>query len=158
MTAIKTAALFAAAINLLSVSASLAEPSRTTFPVDLDKLVHYTTIRRGEVTEHILTTPEAITAIKEGKAVPFGTHFVLVDYRDGKVFRYFISRKGEGWGADYDEDRRTGDWHFKAFKPDQTVNEAENPARCQSCHSSQSDREFLFTFDAIGVFDGTATE
>ena len=56
----------------LPVAPVYAEPSRTTFPDNLDTLVHYTTIRRGEVTEHILTTSESIAAIKQGKPVPYG--------------------------------------------------------------------------------------
>lgn len=85
-----------------------AEPTRATMP-DIDKLVHYTTVERGEVTEHIMTTREAIEAVKRGEPIPNGTHVALVDYRDGKVFRYFIMEKGEGWGQDYDENRRTAD-------------------------------------------------
>ena len=129
-----------------------AEPTNATMP-DISKLVHYTTVTRGEVTEHIMTTREAIEAVKAGKPIPNGTHFALVDYREGEVFRYFIMEKGTGWGADYDESRRTGDWQFQWFKPDGTINAAENTARCQSCHSSRADREFLYTFNDIRRFE-----
>ncbi|NTG90632.1 cytochrome P460 family protein [Agrobacterium rhizogenes] len=129
-----------------------AEPTKATMP-DISKLVHYTTVTRGEVTEHIMTTREAIEAVKSGKPIPNGTHFALVDYREGKVYRYFIMEKGAGWGDDYDENRRTGDWQFQWFKPDGTINAAENTARCQSCHSSRADREFLYTFNDIRRFE-----
>ncbi|TNM63338.1 cytochrome P460 family protein [Aliirhizobium smilacinae] len=129
-----------------------AEPTRATMP-DIDKLVHYTTVTRGEVTEHIMTTREAIEAVKAGKPIPNGTHVALVDYRDGKVFRYFIMEKGENWGQDYAENRRTADWQFQWFKPDGTINTAENTARCQSCHMSRSDRDFLYTFNEMRRFE-----
>ncbi|EJJ29501.1 cytochrome P460 family protein [Rhizobium sp. CF142] len=129
-----------------------AEPNRTTLP-DIATLVHYSTVTRGEVTEHIMTTPQAIEAVKNGQPVPAGSHFVLVDYRDNKVFRYFVMEKGQGWGADYDENRRTGDWQFQWFKPDGTINLAENTARCQACHSSRADREFLYTFNELRRFE-----
>ncbi|RFB96555.1 hypothetical protein B5K08_09310 [Rhizobium leguminosarum bv. trifolii] len=129
-----------------------AEPTKATMP-DISKLVHYTTVTRGEVTEHIMTTREAIKAVKAGKPIPNGTHFALVDYREGKVFRYFIMEKGAGWGDEYDENRRTGDWQFQWFKPDGAINTAENTARCQSCHSSRADREFLYTFNDIRRFE-----
>ena len=136
-----------------------AESNRVQFPADLDKLVHYTTIRRGEVTEHILTTPEALAAVKAGKAIPYATHFVLVDYRDGKVYRYFVMQKGKNWGADYEEARRTADWQFQWFWADKSINMSENTARCQSCHTSAgAERNYLYTFDAIGAFDGTAVD
>jgi len=126
-----------------------AERTRVSFPKDLDKLVHYTTVKRGNSTEQILTTQAAIDAVRSGREIPAGTHFVLADYRDGKVFRYFVMEKGEGWGADYDARRRTGDWHFQAFKPDRSVTMAENPARCQSCHQSRGSESFLYTFDEL---------
>ncbi|WP_349437675.1 cytochrome P460 family protein [Pararhizobium sp. A13] len=133
---------------------AVAETNRTTFPANIDQLVHYTTVTRGEVTEHMLTTPEAIAAVKNGQPIPNGTHFVLVDYRQGEVFRYFVMERGDGWGAEYPEDRRTGDWQFQWFEPDRSVNMAENTARCQSCHQGRSGSEFLFTYDRILDFDG----
>lgn len=129
-----------------------AENNRVTFPSTLDKLVHYTTVKRGDVTEHMLTTQEAIDAVKLGKAIPNGTHVVLVDYRDNKVFRYFVMEKNDGWGADFAPSRRTGDWQFQAFKPDKTVNLGENSARCQSCHQSREDSQFLYTFNDLKRF------
>jgi len=129
-----------------------AEPTRATMP-DISKLVHYTTVTRGEVTEHIMTTREAIEAVQRGEPTPNGTHVALVDYRDGQVFRYFIMEKGQDWGLDYDERRRTADWQFQWFKPDGSINEAENTARCQTCHSSRSDREFLYTFNELRRFE-----
>jgi hypothetical protein len=129
-----------------------AEPNRVTFPANLDKLVHYTTVKRGNVTEHMLTSQEAIDAIKLGKAMPSGTHVVLVDYRDGKVFRYFVMEKRDGWGADFDAARRTGDWQFQHFKADKTVNMSETTARCQSCHQGREDKQHLFTFNDLERF------
>jgi hypothetical protein len=135
-----------------------AETNRVQFPENLDALVHYTTVRRGEVTEHIMTTRAAIDAVKKGQPIPDGTHFVLVDYRDGKVHRYFVMQKGKGWGNDYDEGRGTEDWQFQWFWADKSVNMDENTARCQSCHSSRSGQNFLYTSDALGAFDGTVIE
>lgn len=126
-----------------------AEANRVTFPKALDSLVHYTTVKRGDVTEHMLTTQEALDAVKLGQAIPNGTHVVLVDYRDNKVFRYFVMEKGDGWGTDFAASRRTGDWQFQAFKPDKTLNLSENSARCQSCHQGRADSQFLYTFNDL---------
>lgn len=135
-----------------------AETNRVEFP-DLEALVHYTTVRRGNVTEHIMTSPEAIEAVKQGEPVPNGTQFVLVDYRDDmELYRYFVMEKGEGWGEDYDEGRRTADWQFQWFWPDRSVNMDENTARCQACHASQSSADYLFTGYRIPRFNGTPVE
>lgn len=135
-----------------------AETNRVEFP-NLDELVHYTTVRRGNVTEHIMTTPQAIEAVRNGQPVPTGTHFVLVDYRDDmQLYRYFVMQKGENWGADYDESRRTADWQFQWFWPDRSINMDENTARCQSCHRSQQGSDHLFTGYRIPRFNGTPVE
>ncbi len=135
-----------------------AETNRVEFP-DLEALVHYTTVRRGNVTEHIMTTPEAIEAVKNGQPIPNGTHFVLVDYRDDmELYRYFVMQKGEDWGADYDESRRTADWQFQWFWPDRSINMDENTARCQSCHRSQQGSDYLFTGYRIPRFNGAPVE
>ena len=135
-----------------------AETNRVKFPENLDRLVHYTTVRRGNVTEHIMTTPEAMEAVKSGRPIPSGTHFVLVDHRDGELYRYFVMEKGEGFGADYDEGRRTADWQFQWFWPDKSVNMNENTARCQSCHRGQEGSDYLYTAYRIPRFNGTPVE
>lgn len=122
------------------------QTTRVSFPTNLDQLVHYSTVKRGVSTEHMLTSRAALDAVKRGQPVPNGTHVVLVDYRDAKVFRYFVMQKGANWGADYEPKQRTGDWQFQAFTPEKTVNLRENPARCMSCHQSREDDEFLYTF------------
>ncbi len=134
-----------------------AEPNRVQFP-DLEALVHYTTVRRGNVMEHIMTTPAAMEAVKNGQPIPAGTHFVLVDHRDGELYRYFVMEKDEGFGAEYDESRRTGDWQFQWFWPDKSVNMDENTARCQSCHSGQEGSDYLYTAYRIPRFTGTPVE
>jgi hypothetical protein len=97
-------------------------------------------------------------AVKSGRPIPAGAQFVLVDYRDGKLYRYFVMEKGEGWGADYDERRRTADWQFQWFWPDKSVNMKENTARCQSCHRSQEGDDYLYTANRIPRFSGTPVE
>lgn len=132
-----------------------AEGNRVKFP-DLERLVHYTTVKRGDVTEHMLTSPQAIAAAKNGQPIPSGTPVVLVDYRDDKVYRYFVMEKGPAWGANYEARRRTGDWQFQWYWPDKTINTKENTARCQSCHSSQRDSDYLYTASQLRQFTPSA--
>lgn len=128
-----------------------AEETRVTFP-DLDALIHYTTVTRGDVTEHMLTTQAAIDAARAGQPIPDGTQVVLVDYREGEVYRYFVMEKGAGWGADYDDRRRTGDWQFQFYWGDRSINMKEDTARCQSCHQSREGSEFMYTFNNLRRF------
>lgn len=131
---------------------ALAEETRVTFP-DLDALIHYTTVNRGNVTEHMLTTQEAIDAAQAGETIPDGTPVVLVDYREGEVYRYFVMEKGANWGDDYDENRRTGDWQFQFYWGDQSINMEENTARCQACHQSREGAEYMFTYNDLRRFE-----
>jgi hypothetical protein len=151
------AATAAAGAALLPGWQVRAETNRVKFP-ELDQLVHYTTVKRGNVTEHILTTREAMEAVKNRQPIPNGTHFVLADHRDGKLYRYFVMEKGDGFGADYDDRRRTDNWQFQWFWPDKSINMSENTARCQSCHRSQSGSEYLYTGYRIPRFNGTPIE
>ena len=152
---VSTAAWTLAAL-LLGAQAH-AEANRVTFPA-LDKLVHYATVQRGNVTEHISTTQQAIEAIQKGLPVPDGTHFVLADYRDEKIFRYFVMEKGPDWGADFVQRRRTGDWQFQWFWPDRKINLQDNTARCMACHSSQKGQNYLFTARSLERFRGQPIE
>jgi len=157
---VKTLALagFAAGAVLLVGWQVHGEINRVQFPDNLDRMVHYTTVRRGNVTERIMTTPAAMEAIRNGRPVPAGTHFVLADYRDDRLYRYFVMEKGEGFGADYDARRRTADWQFQWFWPDRSVNMSENTARCQSCHRSREGSDYLYTAYRIPRFNGTPVE
>jgi hypothetical protein len=152
--------LFAAlvAVGTLQIPAepANAESNRVTFPQDIERLVHYVTVRRGQTTEHISTTPEAIEAVKNGQPVPNGTKFVLTQYESDKLYRYFVMEKGEGWGADYGN--RTGNWQFQWFWPDKSVNMDENTTRCMGCHVSQRSRDFLYTARRIPDYNGQPVE
>ncbi len=76
----------------------------------------------------------------------------------GASVRQMLGRRGEAWGADYDERRRTGDWQYQWFWPDGKINTAENTARCASCHSSQASSDYLYTAYRIPRFNGKPVE
>ncbi|WGD32238.1 cytochrome P460 family protein [Ancylobacter sp. WKF20] len=130
-----------------------AEPTRVTFPRNIDDLVHYTTVTRGDVVEHMLTSREAIQAAQNGQPMPDGTQIILADYRNDKIYRYFVMEKGPGWGDDYDARRRTGDWQFQWYWPDGSINTQENTMRCQSCHQSRAEQNYMFTYRDLMNFN-----
>ena len=72
---------------------------------------------------------------------------MLEIFRDEELWRLFVMEKGEGWGEEYDEASRTGDWQFQWYWPDGTINMEENTARCRSCHMSREDRSYMFTYN-----------
>lgn len=124
-------------------TAALAQVGSVTFP-DLDKLVHYTTVRRGVTREHMLINQTALDAIQAGQPVPTGTNVVLVDHQSDVLARYLIAQKN-GDGPD--------DWAYQAFNTDRSIKtDDESPARCFSCHQTRQDRQFMFTFNDARSF------
>jgi len=120
-----------------------------TFPENFTDGVLYATVTRGNLKEEIFTSRAAIVAVKNGQRIPSGSVITLVDYRDGKLFRYVVMEKRAGWGADYPPEKRTGEWEFQAFNADKSVNRNENLDRCFSCHKPQAGQDFVFTFDRM---------
>lgn len=116
---------------------AIAAENAVTFP-PLEQLEHYTTVRRGITREHMLTSREALDALRAGQPVPTGTHMVLVDYQNDVLARYLVGQK---IGAGEDE------WQYQWFHPDRSVKADENVARCYSCHQSRQDQQFMFTHD-----------
>jgi hypothetical protein len=119
------------------------------FPENYAAGVLYATVERGNIHEEIFASRAAIEAVKNGQPIPSGTVITLVDTRDGKLFRYVVMEKRTGWGAEYPPEKRNGEWEFQAFNADKSVNRNENLDRCFSCHKSQENEDFMFTFDQM---------
>ncbi|MFL9824171.1 cytochrome P460 family protein [Rhodoplanes sp. SY1] len=119
------------------------------FPENYAEGVRYTTVERGNIREEIFTSRAAVEAVKEGRPLPGGTVITLVDYRDGKLFRYVVMEKRSGWGVDRPPESRNGEWEYQAFGADRTVNRGETLDRCFACHKSQAGQDFVFTLDRM---------
>ncbi len=126
-----------------------ADGDRVTFPENYADGVHYTTIHRDGIREELFANREAVEAVKRGLSIPSGTVIVLVDYRDGQLYRYVVMEKRTGWGAEYPAELRNGEWEYQAFHADKSVNRSENLERCFSCHKSQEANDYVFTLDAM---------
>lgn len=123
--------------------------TRVAFPEGYQRGVHYATVERGNIREEIFTSREAIDAAKKNQPLPSGTVITMEDYRDGRLFRYVVMEKRQGWGEKHDPQVRNGDWEFQSFAPDRSVNRSENVARCMGCHQPQGKNDFVFTFDQM---------
>lgn len=145
-----TLALLAAPMLAFIMSGTAnAEPNRVTFPANYDEFVHYSTFQRSEE-ERMMTTRDAIAAAQRGEPMPDGTH-VIIEFRNDadEVTRFFVMEKGAGWGADFPDAQRTGDWQFQEFLADRSVNTTANTARCMSCHQGRADDDYQFMYDDL---------
>jgi len=130
---------------------AFASGDNVKFPDSFESGVRYTTVERGNIREEIFTSREAIDAAKLGQPLPRGTVITLVDHRDGKLFRYVVMEKRSGWGTQYSEGKRNGEWEYQAFNADQSVNRNEDLDHCFSCHKSQAANDFVFTLDRMAT-------
>lgn len=119
------------------------------FPTDYARGVHYTTVHRGNIREELFANREAIEAAKKGQSFPSGTVITMEDHRDGKLYRYIVMEKRTGWGKLSPENLRAGDWLFREFRPDKTLNAAEDGGRCMACHRSEAGNDFVFTVEKM---------
>ena len=136
----------------LSGFAAMAQTNRATFPADFEQMVMYGDYRRGSGGELAYALQETIDIAKAGRPLPPGTVLVLEIYDDNALTDYFVMEKGEGWGLDFAEEDRTGDWHFQQFDPDGQVRRTAIADRCQSCHQGAAENDFMFTWDRMQAF------
>lgn len=139
------AVLAACALGLFS-PAAMAQANRAAFPADFDQMVMYGDYRRGSGGELAYALPETIEIAKSGQTLPPGTVLVLEIYNDGALTDYFVMEKGEGWGLDFAEEDRAGDWHFQQFDTGRSVRRNAIADRCVSCHQGAAENDFMFTW------------
>ena len=67
----------------------------------------------------------------------------------GDLIAYTVMEKRTGWGTEYPDDIRNGEWEYQAFKADRTVNDKAKLANCFTCHKPLDKQDFVFSFDAM---------
>ena len=140
------------------------------FPENYATGVLYTTVDRADNKQYreLYTTPAAIAAAKKGEPLPSGTVLTLVQYAakldaqgnpekdangrfiKGNLIAYTVMEKRAGWGKEYPDNVRNGEWEYQAFKADKTPNTAANLTGCFNCHKPLDARQdFVFSYDKL---------
>jgi hypothetical protein len=127
---------------------------KVAFPENYAKGVLYTTVDRADNKQYreLYVSPEAIAAAKKGEALPSGTVITLVQFaakldeqgnpvKDAngrfvkdKLLGYTVMEKRTGWGAEYPDTIRNGEWEYQAFRADKSVNTTAKLEACFNCH------------------------
>lgn len=166
-----SAAASAACVCVLSfVSPAQAGGDLVKFPDTYEKGVLYTTVDRADNKQYreLYTSPEAIAAAKKGQPLPSGTVITLVQYaakldpngnplKDAngrfikdKLLAYTVMEKRTGWGAEYPENIRNGEWEYQAFRADRSVNTSAKLENCFTCHKPLGAKvDYVFTYDKM---------
>jgi hypothetical protein len=162
------AALAGAAVSMLAVAAR-AGGDKVAFPASYDKGVMYWSLDRADNKQHreYFAPAAAIEAAKKGQPIPNGTVLTMLQYStklgaDGnpekdangkfikdKLVAYAVMQKGAGWGAEYPDDVRNGEWEYQVFTADKTVNEKANLKACFGCHKPKAADDYLFTLSQL---------
>jgi cytochrome c553 len=165
------AASSAFASAALIAAAAHAGGDNVMFPESYASGTLYTTVDRADnkqFRELFVSPPAAIEAAKKGEPLPSGTVLTLVQYaalldvngnpqidRNGRFIKgnrvaYTVMEKRTGWGAEYPENVRNGEWEYRAFKADKTPNTAANLTACFTCHKPLgAGPDYTFSFDKL---------
>lgn len=151
------------------VSRSHAGPEQIALPSDYaNEFVRYKTLdkrdQEPDVVRFIYLDPQSAAVVQPGAPLPEGTRIVMADHfaasggdgrtlldRDGrmiptdKVKQILVSEKRAGFGAEYDETLRNGDWEFAAFLGDGSRKPGVNFERCRECHLHAQQTDFTFS-------------
>jgi hypothetical protein len=105
--------------------------------------------------------------VKAGQPMPSGSVLTLVQHKakldadgnpekdangrfiKGELVGYTVMEKRTGWGSEYPEEMRNGEWEYQAFKADKTVNDKANLKNCFTCHKPLDKQDFVFSFQAM---------
>ena len=166
----KSAAVSIALGVLAVVVSAHAGGEKVVFPEDYAKGVLYTTVDRADNKQfrELFTSAAAIEAAKKGQPMPNGTVITLVQYAakldaqgnpekdangrfiKGNLLAYTVMEKRTGWGTEYPDNIRNGEWEYQAFKADKTPNTAAKLTACFECHKPLDARQdFVFSYDKM---------
>ncbi|MFC3284544.1 cytochrome P460 family protein [Litchfieldella rifensis] len=159
----------AVAATSLAAVVALAGPEKVAFPENYaGTFVRYTTVDKPErdppIIRFMYINTDALAAAQPNEPLPHGTVVVMEDHEaeladDGKPVRdtngrfiptdeitnVFVQEKQQGWGAEYPEEKRNGEWEYAWFQPDGTRQADQSMDSCFECHQQVADQDFTFT-------------
>jgi Cytochrome P460 len=154
----------------LIVLQARAGGDKIAFPENYAQGVIYMPLDRADLKEfrEYYITAAAVDAAKKGEPLPSGTVITAVRYKvqlgpdgnpvkgadghfvkTGELNGYVVMEKRTGWGAEYPEAKRNGEWEYQVFTPDKKPNDKANLSTCFECHKPHADTQYLFTLDKI---------
>jgi Cytochrome P460 len=163
------AALGIIAVSMLAVQVR-AGGDKVAFPENFAGGTLYTTVDRADNKQYrelFVSPPAALDAAKKGEPLPSGTVLTLVQYAakldpqgnpekdaNGRFIKtnivaYTVMEKRTGWGSEYPDNVRNGDWEYQAFKADKTPNTGANLTACFNCHKPLDKQDFVFSYDKL---------
>ncbi len=165
----------AATFILPVFSTSIAGPERVSFPTaNLRGYTVYAVINRADKkwVRYLYANDLAIKGVRQsGKSgkLPQGAKIIMATYTarlddkgepiedaNGNFIKdsfvaYGLMEKQLGWGKEYPDDIRNGDWDYSVILPDKSHKPGVAVEKCLVCHREKvgADNDFIFTYDAL---------
>jgi plastocyanin len=139
------------------------------FPTNYKSGVLYNIVDRADRTEvhEQYTSREALVAAKAGKPLPRGTVITSANYKalldpqgnpvrdargnflTGELVRIVVMEKRAGWGREYPDNVRNGEWEFAAFTPGRLRDTQMDTKVCMQCHKAHDHLDYVKTYLAM---------
>ena len=168
-THVTLAAIAGSAAALTIAMQAHAGGDKIAFPEDYAKGVLYTTVDRADNKQYreLYRPAAALEAAKKGEPLPSGTVLTLVQYAakldaqgnpekdaNGRFIKtnilgYTVMEKRTGWGTEYPDNIRNGEWEYQAFKRRQDAQPHANLTNCFTCHKPLDKQDFVFSYDKL---------
>ena len=148
---------------------SMAGPEKIAFP-DFKKHVLYHNLDRpdNKQVRDLYINPEALKPAKDGQPLASGTLLTIVVFKakldekgsplkdangrfmKGELDHINVMEKRQGWGTEYSDEIRNGEWEYATFQFNGTqVKRDYKP--CFACHKPMANTDFVFSYyDAVG--------
>lgn len=159
-----------AILGLTVATLARAGEERIPFPADYKTaFTNYLSLDRVQNDVQVIrlfANDVALEAARAGKELPNGAILVGEIYaakkdKDGKVIKsalgqriraklaaVAVMQKGEGWGADFPDGLRNGDWDFAIFSPDGKRLDKDLNA-CRACHAPLTNTQHVFSIEHL---------
>jgi hypothetical protein len=173
---IRTSMTIATAVAIITGLAAAVEVraggDKIAFPENYATGVVYMTLDRAgskQITTYYVNQ-EAIDAARKGLPLPSGTTITAVAFgadldsqgnpakdangrfiKTANITGYRVMAKRTGWGSEYPEATRNGEWEYQVFRADKTPNPTADLNACFGCHKPQDKQDFVFTYDKLKV-------
>ena len=165
----RTVALVVVTVLAVVTARSSAGPEKIAFPARYQDDVLYTIADRHDVKQYreLYASAAAVKAAREGKPLPSGTVLTLVQYKaqvdtqgnpvkdakgrfvKGDLIAYAVMEKRTGWGAEYPDDIRNGEWEYSLFGADGKFNDKANYKACFQCHKPHDAQDYVISYPAM---------
>ena len=155
----------------VAIHAASAGPDKVQIPMTYaSSYVKIATIDRydNKTIRTVYMNPEAWAAAKPGQPLPDGTTLILEGRAaklgaDGNpaldengrfmatdtIVLIATQQKRKGWGTEYADTIRNGEWEYAVFKTDGTLNAAAALQPCMQCHKPRAADDFTMVASRI---------